>query len=970
MAIENITSLIGSPNAVFGSQFVTGAGASVPATINDPTDITGCVLWLDPDDISASDGDPVGAWSDLSGEGNDGSASGADRPDYHDGTDFYHEHPTLKWDNTGERITVAADASLDNGEVTYIIMARCSETDVDPDPLWLMNKVNTNSATVGIRADDTGGTEGQYEVFFRLDGSEGTVRTLSSTGPVREAWTAIVFRYNGSVGELYLDHALSDSLAVSGSIDTDNSDVLAIGNHNSVDVGWAGDIGDVIVYDNAISDDDLTSVVDYLLAKYPNSEYTKTGTAISGTNLRHARVRTASETGLSDNQMLLVTEAGQINHYTSPTSDPHNWTLANSSVITTDAQYRTLDFLVVSGTWYVYVDHAASNGEIELWTGAAVTSLTEHASSPVITGSVGNYTRTPGVIEESGSWTMLIDVRTDSVTGGDGHIDRYTSSDGISWTQDAVNSPVLESTGSGYEATDVGHPCIYKRGTSDYILAYAGYNDNHHKISWFPHEIGLATSTNLIDFTRVSAAPSFTHQEDDTTDLDITSVSNPCLWDDGTNLTLYYSGFDSNIDIEIYYATGNASAGASDLTAGNVVTFAHQADREAAASLTASNTLTFAQTNDISGTVAVTAENTIVFTGTAIAAGPKPVTASDTLSLTQSASSGIIVRTASNTFTLVDSGAFVETYNLTASHTITFAQTSSSGAIDLSASDTITYSQSNIRVRVGTGFDLTATSPVVFTETNNRIHVKLSGDSLTASHSITFYPRALIPIELTGSGTITITDLADRFPNPTVTQTLVLTQTVVLNMVRSRTASDSLVLNHGFTGNQFRDGLPISDSTRCGIRNVYSPFSASDNPAFAMTAPTLTRLNDVIFYYPSGLIGSATDSITLRSPNFGDRDRNQYNRIRRESRGGSLRVYRDTDWPSRRSFVVDFSAIKDSEVINLIAFLETSLGKEIGFRDWLNRTWYGIIVNPDTPVIRQGTDRNDIAIEFEVNQLV
>jgi len=65
---------------------------------------------------------------------------------------------------------------------------------------------------------------------------------------------------------------------------------------------------------------------------------------------------------------------------------------------------------------------------------------------------------------------------------------------------------------------------------------------------------------------------------------------------------------------------------------------------------------------------------------------------------------------------------------------------------------------------------------------------------------------------------------------------------------------------------------------------------------------------------------------------------------------------------------MDFSGICDDEVDAIIEFFEDTLGKEIGFRDWNDRTWNGIITNPDSAVIRTGKNRNDVSIEMEVEE--
>ena len=53
----------------------------------NPTNIAGCVLWLDANQITGlNNGDPVATWSDMSGNGNDATqAVGANQPTYRTG---------------------------------------------------------------------------------------------------------------------------------------------------------------------------------------------------------------------------------------------------------------------------------------------------------------------------------------------------------------------------------------------------------------------------------------------------------------------------------------------------------------------------------------------------------------------------------------------------------------------------------------------------------------------------------------------------------------------------------------------------------------------------------------------------------------------------------------------------------------------------------------------------------------------
>lgn len=900
--------------------------------INDPTDITGCVVWLDPGTISATDGDPVGSWTDQSGSGNDATSSLTDRPTYRDGTDFYHGQPTIEFTSQAHRLEIAADATLNNAQVTYAVVCRLEDVEAHADPKWIINKLNTNASTIGIRVADEGiANEGLYEVFFRLNGSEGTVRELASRGPVRQAWTVLLFRYDGSTGELYVDEDLSDSLSVSGSIDPDNSGKLVIGNHTTSDIAFEGHIGDVVVYNKALSNTERDDLITWLKDKYPNSEYVKTSSILSS-GIRHARIRTASETGKSGHQMLVVTTSGAINHYTSTTGSPHTWTLQNSGVIPTDASYRTLDFVVISNTWYVYVDRASSFGAIELWTGSDITSLTEHASSPVITGSAGDYQRTPAVIEESGSWTMLIDVRTDSVTGNLGYIDRWTSANGISWTKDSANSPVLSPTGDGFEGTDVGHPFIYKVGTGDYLLAYAGFNEDHPLgVSVFPHEIGLASSTDLITFTRLNKNPVLTNSQG-SSDFDINFVANPCLFNDGSYLNLYYSGMNTSSAIQVGYATGDPVV------------------QDAEDTLTLSDEAT-------SNITSVSASDTLSLTDTGAAVQPviHLKSASDTLTLTDTSRSSIRYLSVTDTLSITDSHTYGQPWHRSIED-------------DLSE-DTESFDPETLTF---------VTTPGLSDEAlGNYAQPYEVTDALSFSQTATRAVEHADALEGLASDTLTLTDVGVVNDTPEAFDTLSLSDTASAHkgkeVVDSLELEDTASTNVVYSSITADDTLAVFDSASYYLVSEdlcsYHPYVGSTSDPNAPTPPPTTYTaaggtSGFRLQYPAS--GPVTDELILRSPNLGNRDRLLFSRINRETRGGTLIVYADPIWPKVETLVLQFSALSESEAQDLLTFYEDHLGQEIKLIDWEDRVWTGVIMNVQDPIVADGKGcRYTASFEFE-----
>jgi len=148
---------------------------------------------------------------------------------------------------------------------------------------------------------------------------------------------------------------------------------------------------------------------------------------------------------------------------------------------------------------------------------------------------------------------------------------------------------------------------------------------------------------------------------------------------------------------------------------------------------------------------------------------------------------------------------------------------------------------------------------------------------------------------------------------------------------------------------------------------TYSPFiGGSSNPDAptppSATVPVETPQGDFQLYYP---VVGPTDTITLRGPELDDRERLHYQRINRNSRGLSLQIYADPQWPKVKHLAIGVDLLTEAKAQDVLDFVTLTMGKEIGFRDWRNRSWKGIIDNPQNAIVRSGRNHWTIAIEFE-----
>lgn len=131
--------------------------------------------------------------------------------------------------------------------------------------------------------------------------------------------------------------------------------------------------------------------------------------------------------------------------------------------------------------------------------------------------------------------------------------------------------------------------------------------------------------------------------------------------------------------------------------------------------------------------------------------------------------------------------------------------------------------------------------------------------------------------------------------------------------------------------------------------------------AISPTGPTIGKAT-LTLSYP---VGAPTLSVVLRNPQFGNLDTLTYNRVNRQSRGGSLLVFADPIWPKSQRFEFTIPYLCADDKPGLQTFLQTSLGQPITMLDWHNRSWNGVIINePDFTQI--GRDAYAVNFVFEV----
>lgn len=340
----------------------------------------------------------------------------------------------------------------------------------------------------------------------------------------------------------------------------------------------------------------------------------------------------------------------------------------------------------------------------------------------------------------------------------------------------------------------------------------------------------------------------------------------------------------------------------------------------------------------------------LIFTQTIGLVAPKERIASDTVNFTDTAI-GV-----SHTFNVSQSLIFNHSSESTnpnpiersESQNLIFAQTALSSTYEDSLTQTILFTQTVNGVLLVEGIERTITQTIIFNDTATSVFISVDAIACDAEDTVNFTDRVALPITIAAFNNVIFTQTASTTLGKFVEQTVFFSGTITLEQSLTRTITQTVVFRHYFV-------YELGDPDLC----FYAPLVGSGT---FPSAPVLTKKDFVTLFWPTT---SPTITLQIRAPEFGDRDRLQHDKINRETRGGSLKIFADTTWPKLQILEMQFIALKETEAQSLLDFFEDTLGLLVGFTDWENRTWHGVIVSPEREIVRSKRNSIDVAFEFE-----
>lgn len=358
----------------------------------------------------------------------------------------------------------------------------------------------------------------------------------------------------------------------------------------------------------------------------------------------------------------------------------------------------------------------------------------------------------------------------------------------------------------------------------------------------------------------------------------------------------------------------------------------------------------------LSGTLTKSAESTLNLTQSANYR-PRPQFADSTLDLSVSAWANMVDRSEDHTLDLTHEASVQKPIRVSAESSLTQTE-------EVWNEETYDFDTVDIGLRQSAvpspQLGMSDLSYLSFSQVAHPGHVKASGTSVSATSTLSLTHSAIV--NLTGDATSILVLTQDAFGEagkPGVGQ-LNLTHSASVAIDRVLGATSSLNLTQAATYTL------ILASTK----SQYSPFIGSSTDPNAPTPPS-TEIDGPMagiqvpfqLVYPSE--GAVTDAVSLKAPNLGNKDRLSFNRILRETRGGTMIVYADPTWPKVQSLVLSFSGLLNVEAQELLTFFEDHLGQEIGLIDWEHRYWRGVITTPNEPIVEDQFDSFTATFEFE-----
>ena len=215
-----------------------------------PTSIVGLQTWFQANALSLANDDPVGTWTDSSGNGKDATQATSDnKPVFKTGV--INTLPVVRFDGTNDRlVTASITHGVGTGDMFYASVVKTA-TVGGATGYKCMQDLGTDSPAFFIN---------NAKLDYYLAGDKQFATTLTST-----TWYTFIVRRFGGTLEAYINGTL-DATTFSNSANIASA-ALTLGSEGGGGQYFNSDMAEIL-FGKTLSNNDRDSLTTYLRAKY------------------------------------------------------------------------------------------------------------------------------------------------------------------------------------------------------------------------------------------------------------------------------------------------------------------------------------------------------------------------------------------------------------------------------------------------------------------------------------------------------------------------------------------------------------------------------------------------------------------------------------------------------------------------------------------------------------------------------
>jgi len=231
-------------------------------------------VWLDAAQLNLVNGDKVGTFTDASGNGNNATSSGADRPSYVSTDPSFNNQPVLNLDGLGDYVATGSIPTLATNTLSSYIVARA----------------NTNHNAVIFRSAYSGGTAAGSQYMFgvvkqknssrtelQAKKADGTFSKFTTPHNTNASFYANVWDGTNSFDGYLNGNSLGATLTNASATPTGHLGIALGKNYSGTAYPFFGQIAEFFIFSKKINTAERNILDNYVAAKYgfsiPNDMY-------------------------------------------------------------------------------------------------------------------------------------------------------------------------------------------------------------------------------------------------------------------------------------------------------------------------------------------------------------------------------------------------------------------------------------------------------------------------------------------------------------------------------------------------------------------------------------------------------------------------------------------------------------------------------------------------------------------------